>query len=658
MGIELPAELADVAERTGLRWPEADEDALLAQAAAWREAERELGALAADADAAAGGALGAMSGPAAEAAGRMWSGFVDPDTGHLTGTARGAGQAAERLEHAAEQVGATKAELVRQLVEAAKNRDAAVSAADAGHPTALLGLDTALRGTAANLGAATEGLVDAVGPGERPAAVEPLNVNPGAHGADGQSGLLSATTGLPATVVEAGLSTVDPAVVSAEPAADGLTGGEHARSPVLPEPVPAEPFPPEPAPPAADEGTGPIALAVAPTPPRGNYGGFLSPAGFDDVPTPPAGVPLAQGVPTPPAQTTLSGFTGGAAAPGVPAAPPPVTAQPGAQFPGQQLGPAPAPPYGAAGGAPMPGGAAPPVAGFAGQQHQYQQHARHPGPAAGAHWAPRNEPADTRGQPRPYAPQGRPPEPVRPQPPAAPVPVGSPRQERQSVIALFLVHMFPIGHLPVASDRPARQLPVPDGDTDYAAGLRFPPHDHPRSAVIDPGHALAWLRNGWRQPAPPPRAVLPCPPEALTAEYDPLGGMHEREWDRRYLVSAGEPPEYAWPPGERYPEGGSAEGEPVLLAEGTLLDRFGTALGRVFAADATPFAARSLPPSSLEAGYRRYRVRREVPMWRAVSAGWFGQPGGGERLRAVYSAAELVTLGYLADMTFEEVGQR
>lgn len=214
--------------------------------------------------------------------------------------------------------------------------------------------------------------------------------------------------------------------------------------------------------------------------------------------------------------------------------------------------------------------------------------------------------------------------------------------------------MFPIGHLPVATDKPARQLPVPAGECDYAAGLRFPPHDHPQSDTIDPTAALTSLRAGIRQPAPPPAEVLPRPPAVLSEGLDPLGGMNEREWDRRYVVHAGQRAEFAWPPGERYPEGGCEPGEPVLLPPDTVLDRFGTALGRVFAEDGTPFAQRSLPPALLDAGYRRYRVLSELPVWRAVSAPWFGQPGGGVRYRSVYSAAELVTLGYLADVTFEE----
>jgi hypothetical protein len=219
-------------------------------------------------------------------------------------------------------------------------------------------------------------------------------------------------------------------------------------------------------------------------------------------------------------------------------------------------------------------------------------------------------------------------------------------------VALFLVHMFPIGHLPVAADRPARQLPVPSPDADYASGLRFPPHDHPRSDLIESSDALDKVRSGLsRLPTP-----AGSPPPGLTDGYDPLAGLAERDWDRRFLAGLRDGiPEYAWPPGELYPEGGEAAGEPEIVAEGMMLDRFGGITGRVFAPADTPFARRSLPPSALEAGYRRYHVLRAVPMWTARSTGWFGQPGGGVRYRAVYSADELVTMGYLADVTFGEI---
>lgn len=205
--------------------------------------------------------------------------------------------------------------------------------------------------------------------------------------------------------------------------------------------------------------------------------------------------------------------------------------------------------------------------------------------------------------------------------------------------------MFPIGHLPVAMVRPARQLPAPPSELDYAAGLRFPPHDHPRSGLIDSGDALEKVRGGFSRLPSPPQP----PPDALKEGYDPLGGLHERDWDRRFLAGRrADIPEYAWPPGELYPEGGHEAGEPELLPEGTLLDRFGPIQGRVFAPDGTLYVKRSLPPSARHGEYRRYRVLREVPMWTAVSAPWFGQPGGGVRYRAVYSADELVTMGYLA----------
>ena len=109
--------------------------------------------------------------------------------------------------------------------------------------------------------------------------------------------------------------------------------------------------------------------------------------------------------------------------------------------------------------------------------------------------------------------------------------------------------------------------------------------------------------------------------------------------------------EFAWPPGESYPEGGSAAGEPEILGVGTVIDRFGSPRGRVFSAEGTSFARRSLPPDYLDAGYRKYRVLKDLPVWRSVSAPWFGQPGGGERYRATHSAIELVALGYLEDVT-------
>jgi Tuberculosis necrotizing toxin len=235
------------------------------------------------------------------------------------------------------------------------------------------------------------------------------------------------------------------------------------------------------------------------------------------------------------------------------------------------------------------------------------------------------------------------------------------KDRRDGPEMLFWVHMFPIGHMPVVSDRPARQLPPPPVDLDYAPGMRFEPGDHPEHHRVEGEQRLAELRAGVPPLSPSEGLVGDHPLVAgLVDGYDPLGGQHERDWDRRYLVRLGsvtpqgiseEGKEYAWPPGEVYPEGGTAPGEAEVLAEGTVIDRFGPPDGRVFSADETEFARRSLPPEWVDAGYRRYRVTRALPVWRTVSAPWFGQPGGGERYRTTYPAVELQALGYLADIT-------
>ncbi|MBN6036618.1 TNT domain-containing protein [Amycolatopsis sp. 195334CR] len=570
MGIELPGELAEVAEAVGLEWPQADEDALLEQAGAWREAERQLSALASEADVVASEALTALSGDAGELARRAWAGFADADTGQLVAAARGAGQAASRLEHAAAEIGAAKVEMVRQLVDAAKNRDAALAAADAGHPAAALGVDTVLTGLAANLGAVSDRLTTAIGPGDEglAAATELVDPNPGAH--------LRTPLSLPV------LSEVD--------------GG-------------------------AVLGTGPIAL------PPGEYQGLLPQGGFEDVPTPPSGLAAAMKTgpigPLPISGTTAAAF---AEAAGVPGAAQQVGAQ---QVAPQQAGvQPPVPPQQVVAQQAASHQQASPHQQGVGHQPVAapQQPVRQPYyppayapqqyPPPGAYQWGGHRPA----QQYPYQPYPHPPQHQPHQPPQQP-PLGTPRKERESIVALFLVHMFPIGHLPVASDRPARQLPLP------ARG--FPPHDHPESHLIDTEEALAGVRAGrWRVAGPPgePPALDP-----VVTEPDDQHPGDPATPDDRHPSDPATPPD--WHPGD-----------PVVLAEGTLIDRFGTVEGRIFAADGLPYHRRALPLSYFETGYRRYRVCRALPMW-----------AGDDRYRALYSADELVTLGYLADITFERV---
>jgi hypothetical protein len=208
---------------------------------------------------------------------------------------------------------------------------------------------------------------------------------------------------------------------------------------------------------------------------------------------------------------------------------------------------------------------------------------------------------------------------------------------------------------------------VPGQDPALAAG----PHS---SSAAGPGqhaspagpHPVPNASQPAEEPAPPGSTIPTTPAKtaddpavrALLDNHDPLGGANERDWDRRYLVRLGSVTahgisqvglEYNWPTSEQYPEGGSDTGEPEVLPADTVIDRFGAPHGRVFAADGTPFAQRSLPPALQNVGYRRYRVTQPLPVWRAVSAAWFGQPGGGVRYRTTHSADELVALGYLEE---------
>ncbi|WP_446680224.1 WXG100-like domain-containing protein, partial [Amycolatopsis pithecellobii] len=546
MSIELPGELAELAAGAGLNWPEADEDKLREQAGAWRAAQSKLHSLAADADRTAGAAVDALSGPTAEAARKMWSNFAH---GELVSSARAAGEAADRLTHAADQVGAAKVEMVRHLVDAAKLRDAAEIAAASGHPTALLGVDTALHKTAANLASLTHNLADAVAPTREVPAVTDAASGAVAGVVDTAPPLLDAAPGVTDAVsgAVAGIADIAPPAGDVPDATGPMPQLGHSSVP--------------------DMGTGPIQT--------GQYGGLLAQAGFDDVPTPPAGHRLPGG-------TIAAGFADGSYQPGpVPppssspvwqpppavgmsgaalAVPPPSGVMPGlgggtALSPGPARGAAPpraADALGAPGsadagltgrraeagqggrrarGAMSSGRAA--EAGLVGRRVENASppgsaaddgpggHPAERGPARGraAETAPPGRSAHTVTPGRPgEAPMnrssgGRPGHPVEAPwggvPGTAPIPhhgnpyvpteskppLGAPRQERASIVALFLVHMFPIGHLPVATVRPARQLPLPAPELDYAAGLRFPPHDHPRSDLIDSTDALANVRD-------------------------------------------------------------------------------------------------------------------------------------------------------------------
>jgi hypothetical protein len=744
MGIELPSELSGVAAKAGVQWPQADEDAMRASAQAFRQAGSKLSTVATSADGSAHGALKSISGSTADAAQQHWNTFVAPDSGHFTATVQGCNTAADRLEHAADQVGAAKVQIVGHLSDLAKTSDAAEQAAAAGHPTAMLGLDTAIRGTAANVANVNSSLTQSIrldSGKNMSSSTPPVNATPGA-GAHGMFGsVVDSATGLGQTAAHAGGGAVDSlagmgqgAVHQGVGAVDNLTGG--AAAPVLnpvghgaqstigavgggadaglqqtgqqvgnwghgvdqgigghggpPAPIQASqpnygggvsgyggglPIPGSPGHGGVDigpgENTGPIQIqhpsgggggpvlgsapasgwthggggdvtSGAPTPPLGTVQQSAAAPVLDSPPAvgaPQAGLsaapissaPVQGGFTAAPAfDAPLSsggaaGFAGGAAVGGIPAGGA-VTGGGGGGWSGGSAPAAPIQRYGSsagAGGADLIGTVNVPPGGSASARR---------GMAPGARSAAVNQDADSGASV------------VQPK-------VSRPSHRQDPVVALFLVHMFPIGHLPVASSRPMRQLPAPPREHDFASGLYFGPNDHPRADLIRVEPV-----------AGPPQIGPGLPPDhpavaGLLAGYDPIAGENERDWDRRYLVRPAEDgaaAEYVWPPGEVFPEGGCDTGEAVVLDEGTLIDRFGTHEGRVFAESGTPFGRRALPPDLVDAGYARYRVLRPIPVWRTLSAAWFGQSGAGVRYRATYPAADLITLGYLAEEPIEE----
>ena len=213
------------------------------------------------------------------------------------------------------------------------------------------------------------------------------------------------------------------------------------------------------------------------------------------------------------------------------------------------------------------------------------------------------------------------------------------RTDNPSVLLLFVA--FPAGTAPVRTARPARQLPPPVREA--RPGLCCPPGDHP----AHPDLALP------RQPGPVP---VPVPVEGtgLLHGWDPLGGGHERDLERRFIVrpaTGGHPAEHHWPPSELHPEGAVAPDRrrPVRLEVGALLDLLGSPEGRVLAEGGTPFAQRAEPAANAGRPLRRLRVARALPAWESHLCAWFAQPGGGLRYRLTHPVAELVATGWLVD---------
>ncbi|SDQ86567.1 glycohydrolase toxin TNT-related protein [Actinopolyspora saharensis] len=748
MGIELPAELREVARRTGTHWPEADEDAMRAAARAWRDAAESVGGLARASDASAQRALAAVEGEAGRAARREWDEFIEPESGHLPVCVRECTAAADRLEHAAAQVGAAKVRIVRELVTLAKQLDAAESAAATGNQASGAETETLVRATAANVAELDRTLAAAVDGGSgvtvegadspvsgvaaearsSSAAVVPdSSAAGGAPASSGVSGVpgLSEVVGGPAVsgASEAvGASEVSEVVhregelppeeqpPGPERAGEGEEPGGNAsiaeklftRQPpeVTPEPTatadssaPEGPSGGQPGSGESDrESTGPVAAETVRKASESAGNGVTDTSGTGPIPAgggsggtgadgrDPATAPQA-------VHQAWAGTAGGGNQPfpqgagaGGSAGPFPQTQQPGPA--GQYVRPEQQPPPGGArpqqpgapaqgagplgagrppapaagnpgyGGAAPPGGSAQPPRGAGGSQYSGAAQPGNPpvGPAVrGAHPGA----AGGGGVPQPPAQQ-----PPAQQPGDGRRPLRN--NERDSAVVAFVLHQFPIGHMPVSSGRPSEQWSGTGGVTE-SAPAGFPPGDHPSSHLVEratfaPGGDH--LAEAGRQPGAEPETTTRSMPEELLEGYDPLGtdpGLSEYEWELRYCPRATSDTggHYDWPARHGYPDNVVEEGEPVVLEPGTVLDRLGEEHGRVLAPAGTSFAARALPPEFRLRSYRRYRVTRALPVWRGLSVSWFEQPGGGVRYRATHPVVELVASGALLELDDE-----
>jgi len=93
----------------------------------------------------------------------------------------------------------------------------------------------------------------------------------------------------------------------------------------------------------------------------------------------------------------------------------------------------------------------------------------------------------------------------------------------------------------------------------------------------------------------------------------------------------------------------------ITLGPGTLLDRFGQEDTAYFAPFGTPYAMRSLPPSSLNDPYTVYRVLKPFLVRAGPIAPGFRQPGLGTQYIARQNAAELVAAGIIQALNENEL---
>ncbi|MER6564719.1 TNT domain-containing protein [Streptomyces sp. NPDC001093] len=98
---------------------------------------------------------------------------------------------------------------------------------------------------------------------------------------------------------------------------------------------------------------------------------------------------------------------------------------------------------------------------------------------------------------------------------------------------------------------------------------------------------------------------------------------------------------------------------PKTLRVGKRVDLFGTGTGFFLAPEGTPYTKRAIPPNNLDEynpkapafNYHLYRVTKPFTVEAGPIRPWFGQEGLGEQFMTSTKVSDLVTAGYLADIT-------
>ena len=124
--------------------------------------------------------------------------------------------------------------------------------------------------------------------------------------------------------------------------------------------------------------------------------------------------------------------------------------------------------------------------------------------------------------------------------------------------------------------------------------------------------------------------------------YQRTGHESPRQFLKEYYDTSANGGKGGWkyPPADGYAldQNGQPEEAPITLNPGQKIDRFGSEYGSFLAPAGTPYAQRSIPPSSLNTSdpaytcnYHVYRVAKQFTVESGPIAAWFGQPGGGRQ---------------------------